>query len=141
MARILLIDDNDVFRTMLRQTLTHFHHTVIEARNGKEGLKLFSSARADLVITDLVMPETEGLEVLIELRKAHPAAKLIAISGGGRGSGTDYLHMAAKLGANRVLTKPFHHEALLAVINELLATGEPVPAPAPGVSLPHPEGE
>ncbi len=82
MARILLIDDDDSVRTMLRLTLAHFGHTVIEARNGKEGLELFQHANADLVITDIVMPEKEGLEVLMELRKKHPPVKIIAISGG-----------------------------------------------------------
>ena len=75
MARILLIDDDDSVRTMLRLTLAHFGHSVIEARNGKEGLELFQHANADLLITDIVMPEKEGLEVLMELRKKHPPVK------------------------------------------------------------------
>ena len=101
MARILLIDDDDTVRTMLRLTLVHFGHTVIEARDGKEGLELFQDANVDLLITDIVMPEKEGLEVLMELRKKHPPVKIIAISGG------DYLHMAKLMGAAKVLAKPF----------------------------------
>src|SRR5471030_3027511 len=89
MARILLIDDDDSVRTMLRQTLTHFGHTVIEARNGKEGLALFPHAAADLVITDIVMPEQEGLGVLLEWRSKEPPVKIIAMSGGGRINATD----------------------------------------------------
>ena len=93
MARILLIDDDDSVRTMLRLTLVHFGHTVIEARDGKEGLELFQNTDVDLLITDIVMPEKEGLEVLMELRKRkHPPVKIIAISGG------DYLHMAKLMG-------------------------------------------
>ncbi|MEO5957891.1 MAG: response regulator [Opitutaceae bacterium] len=84
MARILLIDDDDDVRTVLRLTLIHFGHTVIEARNGREGLELFAEARPELVITDIVMPEKEGLEVIIELRAHRPPVKIIAISGGGR---------------------------------------------------------
>jgi CheY-like chemotaxis protein len=83
MARILLIDDDDSFRTPLRLMLTHSGHFVIEARNGKEGLAMFTHADADLVITDIVMPEKEGLEVLMGLRKKEPPVKIIAISGGG----------------------------------------------------------
>jgi len=84
MAKILLIDDDDSVRTMLRLTLAHFGHTVNAARNGREGLELFDQIEVDLVITDIVMPEKEGLEVLMELRKRKTAVKTIAISGGGR---------------------------------------------------------
>jgi DNA-binding response OmpR family regulator len=121
MARILLIDDDDSVRGMLLQTLTHFGHTVIEARNGKEGLELFRDAKADLVITDIVMPEKEGIEVLMELRKKHPPVKVIAISGGGRQSMANYLHIAKHLGAAKVLGKPFSNGVLMAAVNEVLA--------------------
>lgn len=120
MARILLIEDDESVRPMLQKTLTHFGHTVIEARNGKEGLDLFATANADLLITDIVMPEKEGLEVLMELRRLHSRVKIIAISGGGRGLASDYLFIAKQLGAGRVLEKPFSNEALLAAISELL---------------------
>ncbi len=120
MARILLIDDDDLVRTMLSHTLAHFGHTVIEARNGAVGLRLFPQAGADLVITDLVMPEKEGMEVLLELRKIRPVVKIIVISGGVRGHKANYLEMARHLGAAKVLAKPFANEALLAAVNELL---------------------
>jgi CheY-like chemotaxis protein len=133
MARILLIDDDDSFRTMLRLTLVHFGYTVIEARNGKEGLALFKEANADLVITDIVMPEKEGLEVLMELRrKQPPPVKIIAISGGARVNIADNLRMAKLLGAAKVLTKPFSNEALIAAINELLPGDGTKPPPAAG---------
>lgn len=128
MLRILLIDDDHDVRSMLRQTLTHFGHTVIEARNGREGLELFAHANADLVITDIVMPEKEGLEVLMELRSKRPPVKIIAISGGGRVSAADYLHMATQMGAAKVLAKPFSTAALLAAIAELLPEDAPEPA-------------
>ena len=124
MARILLIDDDDSLRTMLRLTLSHFGHTVIEARNGKEGLELFARANADLVMTDIVMPEVEGLEVLMELRKKEPPVKIIAMSGGGRVSATDYLRIARQMGAAQVLAKPFSNEAMMAAINELVPPQE-----------------
>ena len=82
---------------MLRLTLVHFGHTVIEARNGKEGTERFQHANVDLVITDIVMPEKDGLEVVMELRERHPAAKIIAISGADSG---DYLD-SARLWARR----------------------------------------
>ena len=83
---------------------------------------MFPQAAADLVITDIVMPGKEGLEVLMALRKIHPPVKIIAISGGGRGDATDYLRMATKMGAARVLSKPFSNEALLAAIDAVLGS-------------------
>jgi CheY-like chemotaxis protein len=124
MARILLIEDDPTIRAVLRLTLAHLGHTVIEARNGKEGLALFKEADVDLVITDIVMPEKEGLEVLMELRTRQlPPVKIIAISGGARVNIADNLRMAKLLGAAKVLTKPFSNEAMIAAINELLSDG------------------
>jgi CheY-like chemotaxis protein len=120
MARILLIEDNDAIRTLLRENLELAGHTVIEARDGNEGLDLFRRAGADLVVTDIVMPEREGLEVLRALRTSHPSLKVIAISGGGQGSGAAYLDAARLLGAAKVLLKPFPTAVLLAAIDELL---------------------
>jgi CheY-like chemotaxis protein len=108
MARILVIDDDEPVRTTVRETLEHFGHTVIEARNGTEGLALFSHAHADLVITDIVMPEKDGLEVLRELRSMRPSVKIIAISGAGRDRGAVYLNTAKLMGAATVLPKPLH---------------------------------
>ena len=90
MAQVLLIEDDDSVRTMLRLTLVHSGHSVIEARNGKEGLARFEHANVDLVITDIVMPEKDGLEVLMELRHRQPSVKIIAISGADSG---DYLRL------------------------------------------------
>lgn len=120
MARILLIDDDDAVRTVMRLTLARFGHTVTEARNGREGLTRFREGGADLLITDIVMPEADGLEVLMELGKHRPAVRIIAISGGGRQDASDHLHVAKLLGAANVLAKPFSPEALLAAVNEAL---------------------
>jgi DNA-binding response OmpR family regulator len=130
MARILLVDDDAAVRAMLRLTLTHFGHVVIEARDGQEGLALFASSNADVLITDIVMPEKEGLAFLMELRAMDHRVKIIAISGGGRlQAASDYLHMAKQMGATRVFQKPFSNGALLGAITELLAEQ---PAPAAG---------
>jgi DNA-binding response OmpR family regulator len=130
-ARILLIDDDSLFRSMLSKTLAHFGHTVIEAPDGKEGLKLFPQVNPDLLITDIVMPEKDGFEVLVELRKHRPVVKIIVISGGLRGKTEVYLEMARRLGSTKVLAKPFSIEALIEAINELLPAGEG-PAQLPG---------
>ena len=138
MARILLIEDNDPVRCVLSEVLADLGHTVVEARNGKEGLELFKHAKADLVITDIVMPEKEGFEVLRELRwKQVPPVVVIAISGGGGSKSTaDYLRMATLLGAARVFAKPFSNEKLLAAINELLSGGEASAPPSPSTTNP-----
>jgi CheY-like chemotaxis protein len=121
MSRILLIGDDDAVRTVLTKMLVASGHTVVEARNGKEGLALAPETKADLLITDLVMPEMEGFEVLMALRQKHRKLKIIAISGGGRFSADDYLKTAEALGADRILAKPFSHEVLITTVNELLA--------------------
>jgi DNA-binding response OmpR family regulator len=121
MALILLIEDNDALRTMLRLTLNHFGHTVAEARNGKEGLDIFRRIAPDILITDIVMPEKEGFEVLMTLRKTKAKVKIIAMSGGGRLGAENYLRTAKLMGAVKVLAKPFSNEALIAEINELLS--------------------
>ena len=120
MARIVLIEDNVGLRTILAEHLALAGHTVIEAADGREGLDRFRWVGADLVVTDIVMPETEGMEVLRELRSARPPVPVIAISGGGLGSGKDYLAMATVLGAAKVLLKPFPSAVLIAAIAELL---------------------
>jgi DNA-binding response OmpR family regulator len=106
---------------MLARTLVYFGYGVIEARNGIEGLAMFSSCNADLVVTDIVMPGKEGFEVLMDLRKIQPPVRIIAMSGGGRQSPADVLNIAKHLGASRVLAKPFSNELLIATIKELLA--------------------
>ena len=105
MARILLIEDYDLIRGLLRETLELAGHTVIEARNGAEGLDLFRQAGADLVITDIVMPDKDGLAVVMALREQVPPVNIIAISGAGNSA--DYLDLAYRMGAVKVLLKPF----------------------------------
>jgi DNA-binding NtrC family response regulator len=121
MAHILLIDDDELFRKMLRATLEQMGHTVTEARDGKEGLALHQLKPADLVITDLIMPEKEGIEMILALHRLQPGLKIIAMSGGGRLPAKDHLHIAKKLGAAWVLAKPFAQEAMAIAIAELLA--------------------
>jgi YesN/AraC family two-component response regulator len=108
--------------------LNQFDHSVVEARNGKEGMELFLRANADLVITDIVMPEKEGLEVVKEMRKMVPSVKIIAISGGGRVNPTDYLRMAKFMGAAKVLEKPISSDSLIGAINEVLLPIDKSPA-------------
>jgi CheY-like chemotaxis protein len=119
MAQILIIDDDGLFRSMLSATLVHLGHTVVEAGNGAQGIKLFQRTAPDLIITDLVMPEMEGFEVLMKLKKNNPGAKIMVMSGGVRGT-VDFLEIATRLGASSVLAKPFSSDALVRAIDVLL---------------------
>jgi CheY-like chemotaxis protein len=121
MARILLIDDDEGIRNVIRTLLSRVGHAVVEARDGKHGLDLLPIVRPDLLITDLVMPVKEGLEVIMEVRKKAPGLKVIAMSGGGRQTAADGLQMARHLGAGRVLTKPFSAESLIEAVEGILA--------------------
>jgi CheY-like chemotaxis protein len=124
MARILLIDDDDAVRGILGEMLARSGHTVIEARDGEEGLELFEHAAADLVITDMVMPRKSGRAVIRELLARQPLVKIIAMSGGGRPDSNDTLGQATLAGAAEVLNKPFTLPALLQTIDEVLRTGQ-----------------
>lgn len=121
MARILIIDDDDQIRKMLRLTLNAAGFDVIEAQDGKIAMKLFNQdLTVDLVITDLIMPEKEGIETIIELRRDFPKVPIIAISGGGRIDPNDYLLLAKKLGAQITLEKPFSRKDIINAVNELI---------------------
>ena len=122
MARILLIDDEDGLRKMLRRALEEKGHSVTEAREGREALRLHRLNPADLVITDIQMPGQDGLEVLMELRRESPGVKVIAMSGGGRAlTPAVTLEMAIPLGATTTLAKPFRLEALFEAVERTLA--------------------
>ena len=116
---ILLIDDEQPFRSVLRQVLQNAGYEVVEAANGAEGIRSFLEKPADMIITDIIMPEKEGIETIIELKQDYPHVKLIAMSGGGwYGTDIDF-DMAKKLGAH-TLNKPFALQELLDVVGELL---------------------
>ena len=120
MQRVLVIDDDEQMRALLYEILDRAGFAVMEASNGVEGLKLYRNQPADLVITDLIMPEKEGVETIMELRSQFPNARIIAISGGQRAGGRDYLPIAAKLGARRTVAKPFSRQEILEAVRETL---------------------
>ena len=121
MPRILLVDDDELLRGALHQILVRAGYDVHDASNGKVAVREYRRQRCDVVITDIVMPDEEGLGTIKELRRVDPNVKIIAISGGGLGKAGDYLGIAQMLGAMRTLAKPFLPEALLAMIAEVLA--------------------
>jgi YesN/AraC family two-component response regulator len=120
MAHILIIDDDPQILDMLGQTLKREGHEVVEALDGKEGLKLYRENPTDLIITDIIMPDKEGIETIIELQRDFPDVKIIAISGGGHNDPHQYLYIARMLGVQKTFTKPIAREELLKAASELL---------------------
>jgi len=119
MTRILIIDDDADLRTTLRDLLEQAGYAVVEAHDGHEGLTSYEAAPTDLIITDLLMPEREGLETITALRRINPQVKIIAITGGGQTGHLDFLQTASVLGAQRTLYKPFNRQTLLAAVRDL----------------------
>jgi CheY-like chemotaxis protein len=120
MARILVIDDDTTIRLSLKLALEDADHQVEEAADGQEGIDRFRANPVDLVVTDIFMPEKEGMELIHEIKRDRPETKIIAISGGGRMNPDDYLNIARRLGADRTLLKPFDIELLLDTVDGLL---------------------
>lgn len=117
---VLVIDDERAMREMLRSILESVRYHVIEAENGVAGVQLFREHKPALVITDILMPDRDGIETVRELRKLDPQAVILAISGGGRAKYTSFLKVAREFGAAEALQKPFRREELLAAVQRLI---------------------
>ena len=120
MERILVIDDEMQIRSMLRLMLERAGFEVLEAQDGAEGIDMYRENPTDLIITDLIMPNKDGIGMIIALKKEFPDAKIIAMSGGGLNRPEGYLMGAQKLGAARTLTKPIDREEMLRAIRDTL---------------------
>src|SRR5688572_20959192 len=114
--KVLIIDDDDVIRLTMQNILKKKGYNVIAAENGNSGLELFKKEKPDIVITDILMPDKEGLETISEMRALKPDAKIIAISGGGSTQNMSFLQLAQRVGANRLLVKPIKPDQLLAAV-------------------------
>ena len=120
MPGILIVEDDKSIREMLKLSLLRNNYTVLEAENGKDAIVHFKPLLTDLVVTDLIMPEEDGLKVIIKLKEIKPSIKIIAISGGGKAGPASYLNLAKALGADAIYTKPFSINNLIVKIEELL---------------------
>ncbi len=131
MARILIIEDDDLLRSVIATALTQFGHIVLQAGEGRVGCDLFRAAPCDLVLTDLIMPGQEGIETIMRLRHDYPGLPIIAMSGGSTHT-KSYLSIAIKFGVRSVLAKPFTIAELARAIADALPASPPPPgAPAP----------
>lgn len=122
MAKILVVDDEDNIRFVIKEILEQDHHEVTEARTGSEALKIFEQKPAELVITDLVMPDKNGIDLILELKNRYPNVRILAISGGGGLNGRfDYIPIAELIGARSVMRKPFNIVELRETVKGILA--------------------
>jgi CheY-like chemotaxis protein len=132
LPHILVIDDVKLVLRTIEAVLLRAGHCVEVAENGREGIRKFVEGEFDLVITDIIMPDMEGIETIREIRRSGRAVKVVAMSGGARTRSLDYLNAARQLGADGILEKPFSPDELLGVVARM--TSAPVAAPPP----PHP---
>jgi CheY-like chemotaxis protein len=121
MARILVVDDETGIITILKEMLLKLGYDVLTASGGGEAMEKLSAGGTDLVVTDIVMPDMDGLELISNIQTMYPAVKVIAISGGGAQAGPEtYLEDARELGAAHCLTKPFMFKELAAMVQDVL---------------------
>ncbi len=142
MKRILIIEDDPDQRTLLKTILDKAGYEVLEASNGKEGLRLFRQQSCDLVITDIFMAEEDGIETIIDLKTQKTGVKIVAVSGGGRWSkhghtvrAEEPLEIAKQVGAHRILKKPYKIKQMVDLVNDLL-NQVTVHLPSPGDEQP-----
>jgi CheY-like chemotaxis protein len=125
MKRILIADDDESLRRLFVRVLTRAGYDVGEAVDGMDALEKCWLSPPDLLITDLIMPRKEGCETIALIRQRFPEVRIIAMSGGGRGSAVDYLKIAERFGAARVLAKPFSGTELVEAVVAVVGEGEP----------------
>jgi CheY-like chemotaxis protein len=120
MAHILVVDDDPVLRQVITLALEGAGHSVLRCENGKKAVDFLAHEAADLLITDIIMPEMDGVETVRAVRRLQPQLPILAISGGGSFDPTDYLGMAQAFGATAVLPKPIRPQQLIEVVTTLL---------------------
>ena len=120
MQKILIVDDEPHILLMLKKMLEPSGYEIDLAANGVEGIELFKKSAEDLVITDIIMPEKEGLETIREMRRIKPDLKIIAMSGGGKVSADNYLEIARIFGASKIISKPFTKQEMITAVQELM---------------------
>lgn len=120
MQTVLVIDDEAALRATLRTALEDAGYRVVEAGDGSEGLTQFAREKPDLVLMDIIMPNMEGIETILELRKQKVATPIIAMSGGGRLDATDVLEIAGKFGTEKTISKPFRMSEMVKAVRSLL---------------------
>ncbi len=120
MSHILVVEDSEDLRFIIKDFLLKAGHRVSEACDGSEVADHLTGDPIDLVITDILMPEQEGIQTILQIRRSSPDVKIIGMSGGGVGGAEHYLEMAREFGANETLQKPFKKAQILELVDKLL---------------------
>ena len=120
MSHILVVEDSEDLRYIIKDILQRAGHQVSEACDGSEVSQRFTGDPVDMVITDILMPEQEGISTILQIRRSNPNIKIIGMSGGGKGGAEHYLEMAREFGADATMQKPFKKAQLLEIVDELL---------------------
>ncbi|RKZ17352.1 response regulator [bacterium] len=120
MASILIIEDDNEVREFLESVLTRAGYQTHTAANGREGVQVFRTGNFDLVITDIIMPEKDGIETIMDMKRERSDLRVLAISGGGRAEPDNYLESARLLGADATMKKPFTNQEIIATVKQLL---------------------
>jgi len=121
MAKICLIEDEAMIRETLNRILQKLGHEVVTCSDGAQGLIEITKNSYDIVLTDIIMPEVEGIEILQTVKKVSPTTKVIAMSGGGRVGNTDFLEIASSLGADAIIYKPVTKTDFMEALNKCLS--------------------
>lgn len=122
MIQVLLVEDDALFASLVQRALAGFGYTVVHARNGRAALDIYNPSTVNLVLTDLIMPSMEGIELIMALRKINPEVKIIAMSGGGRNQPEAYLAITERLSVVKTLAKPFALDELQRVVKESIGS-------------------
>lgn len=125
MKKILLVDDEASIRSMMKVLLAGADREIVEAANGTEAQELLDNSHFNLVISDVIMPDCDGIELVMSIRRKQPEIPVIIMSGGGRVQADHYLNLAKKLGATKIFEKPFDATALRSAVSDLLGETEP----------------
>lgn len=131
MATVLIVDDDKDVRNMIKRILERAGHETLEAKDGHQAIDRYSEAMPDVTITDIIMPDKDGIETILELKQRFSARNIIAISGGGRRFFEGYLKMARLLGADHVISKPFDPKCLVAAVESMVTTRPTARRPLP----------
>ncbi|MBP5248181.1 MAG: response regulator [Fibrobacter sp.] len=122
MPKVLIIDDEEDIRTVLKDMLGMSGYEVDTAEDGRKAKELYDKTEYDVVITDIIMPEQDGFEVILDYRSKNQIDRVIAISGGGRTSSEDYLNIASHFGVSSIFSKPPNYKDLIAKVDEIVAS-------------------
>ncbi len=122
MPKVLIIDDEEDIRSILKDMLGMSGYDVDTAEDGRKAKELYDQTDYDVVITDIIMPEQDGFEVILDYRNKNQLDRIIAISGGGRTSSEDYLSIASHFGVSSIFSKPPNYKDLIAKVGEIVAS-------------------